>query len=133
VSTVTIELSPEQEAAVETLLNWRAGSPHGDNQYFTLGGFAGTGKTTLIAYLTDIWENVAVAAYSGKAAHVLRSKHVNATTIHSLIYVPMRTPRGVRYVRRDYLDGVGTSFLSSCPLCSWETTPSFHRLAPTRI
>jgi exodeoxyribonuclease-5 len=54
----------------------------------TLGGFAGTGKTTIIKYLTKFFPNFAVAAYTGKAANVLRKKGIPATTIHSRIYKP---------------------------------------------
>lgn len=54
----------------------------------TLGGYAGTGKTTLIKYLTKFFPNYAVAAYTGKAANVLRKKSIPASTIHSRIYKP---------------------------------------------
>lgn len=52
----------------------------------TLGGYAGTGKTTLIKYITKFFPNFAVCAYTGKAANVLRKKDIPACTIHSLIY-----------------------------------------------
>jgi len=54
----------------------------------TLGGYAGTGKTTLIKYLTKFFPTFGVAAYTGKAANVLRKKTIPATTIHSRIYKP---------------------------------------------
>jgi|688.fasta_scaffold08330_25 ATP-dependent exoDNAse (exonuclease V), alpha subunit - helicase superfamily I member len=54
----------------------------------SLGGYAGTGKTTLIKYLTKFFPEYAVAAYTGKAANVLRKKGISATTIHSRIYKP---------------------------------------------
>ena len=54
----------------------------------TLGGFAGTGKTTIIKYLNKFFPNFAVAAYTGKAANVLRKKGIIASTIHSRIYKP---------------------------------------------
>lgn len=60
----------------------------------TLGGFGGTGKTTIISYLTSVLEGFAVCAYTGKAAQVLRRKGVNASTIHSLIYKPFSEPDG---------------------------------------
>lgn len=64
----------------------------------TVGGYAGTGKTTLIKELIsqigsmcDSDKNrflVSVAAYTGKAASVLRKKGVSdASTIHQLIYI----------------------------------------------
>ncbi len=54
----------------------------------TLGGYAGTGKTTLIKYLTQFYPNFGVCAYTGKAANVLRKKGMSASTIHSRIYEP---------------------------------------------
>lgn len=52
----------------------------------SLGGYAGTGKTFIVKYLVKFFPNFAVAAYTGKAANVLRKKGINATTIHSRIY-----------------------------------------------
>lgn len=52
----------------------------------TIGGRAGTGKTTLIRHLVGLLPKFAVCAYTGKAANVLRGKGVDARTIHSLIY-----------------------------------------------
>ena len=58
----------------------------------SIAGFAGTGKTTLIAKLPKILKinnhaiSVAYATLTAKAALVLRNKGVPATTIHSLIY-----------------------------------------------
>ena len=55
----------------------------------TLGGYAGTGKTTLISYLTKFFPDFGVCAYTGKAANVLRTKGMHgASTIHSRIYEP---------------------------------------------
>lgn len=58
---------------------------------FRLGGYAGTGKTALISVLipelrTEHKKSVRVVAPTGKAASVLRSKGINATTIHGLCY-----------------------------------------------
>lgn len=53
---------------------------------FALGGFAGTGKTTLIKRVSDRYSSRCVA-FTGKAAYVLRSKGIpNTSTIHKLIY-----------------------------------------------
>ena len=73
--------SPQQEAALKAVMKWyRAG----DKQVFRLYGYAGTGKTTLAR---DFAGEVAFAAFTGKAAHVMRGKGcVNATTLHGLIY-----------------------------------------------
>jgi len=56
----------------------------------TLGGYAGTGKTTLIRQLVKKVDKFAVCAFTGKAANVLRKKRVSASTIHSLIYKPTK-------------------------------------------
>lgn len=57
-------------------------------QIFRLFGYAGTGKTTLARELANsVVGTVLFAAYTGKAAHVLRQKGcTDASTIHSLIY-----------------------------------------------
>lgn len=54
----------------------------------TMGGYAGTGKTTLVRYLVKLFPTFGVAAYTGKAANVLRRKGISARTIHSTIYRP---------------------------------------------
>jgi exodeoxyribonuclease-5 len=79
--------SPQQEAALKAVAAWlKRGSP----QVFRLFGYAGTGKTTLARKIAeDASGEVSFAAFTGKAAHVLRSKGCkDARTIHSLIYRP---------------------------------------------
>lgn len=54
-----------------------------------IGGFAGTGKTTIVRYLCGFFPGFGVSAYTGKASNVLRKKGIeDASTIHSRIYVP---------------------------------------------
>ena len=80
-----MQWSPQQDAALAAVGRWlKAGEP----QVFRLFGYAGTGKTTLARHLAEsISGDVAFAAYTGKAAHVMRGKGCkNAGTIHSLIY-----------------------------------------------
>ena len=82
-----MDLSPQQDAALKSVSRWlKAGKP----QVFRLFGYAGTGKTTLARYFAEhVDGSVQFAAFTGKAAQVLRSKGaVNARTIHSLIYRP---------------------------------------------
>lgn len=57
-------------------------------QVYRLFGYAGTGKTTLAQHLAaDVRGNVFFAAFTGKAASVLRQKGCpGASTLHSLIY-----------------------------------------------
>jgi exodeoxyribonuclease-5 len=80
-----MDWSPQQDKALRDCAEWIRNplSP----QVFYLAGFAGTGKTTLARHLVD--DHWRFAAFTGKAAHVLRQKGCNgATTIHSLIYRP---------------------------------------------
>lgn len=102
-----IQLSEDQRVCVDAIIAWRDSRPSGPTQTLTLGGYAGSGKTSVISYLVDIWSCTAVAAFCGKAAHVLRSKGVEATTIHALIYDCSPGPNGqMRFTRKDYLDHV---------------------------
>src|SRR5438552_2669946 len=81
--------SPHQDAALKAVADWLKGKPsHGDNQIFRLFGYAGTGKTTLAKHIAQqVDGKVAFAAFTGKAALVMRAKGCDgASTIHSLIY-----------------------------------------------
>lgn len=88
--TASVTPSDEQAAAVRKIVEWyRSG-----RQEFYLAGFAGVGKSTVAAVAIEELRqrcgvrNVRTAAYTGKAASVLRKKGVEgAQTIHSLIYV----------------------------------------------
>ena len=82
-----MQFSPQQDEALKAVARWlKTGRP----QVFRLFGYAGTGKTTLARYFAEhVDGQVQFAAFTGKAAQVLRSKGaVNARTIHSLIYRP---------------------------------------------
>lgn len=91
-------LSTEQNKIVDSILNWFKDS---SKQYITLGGYAGTGKTTVLGSITTLLNkdkkklNIAYCSYTGKAARVLERKlrDTNAVsysdyigTIHRLIY-----------------------------------------------
>ena len=81
-----MELSSQQKLVLYHLVN---GVKDKNLKQQTLGGYAGTGKTTLIKYLRQFFPDYGVCAYTGKAANVLRRKGVGgATTIHSRIYKP---------------------------------------------
>lgn len=102
-----ITLSPDQQLTLESILLWfkktqTANEP--SEPFITLGGYAGTGKTTLIAVIRqelaklDKDLKVGFASYTGKAARVLTSKLTQQKvilpkdtvgTIHSLIYSPI--------------------------------------------
>lgn len=110
-----MNLSKDQIDAKNTILDW-INSPR-RSSYLTLGGYAGTGKSTLIAEvrksLPDNW-SVAFCAFTGKATSVMKEKliKVNAlnsndviTTIHSLCYNVREDPETKQKVfyRRPYL------------------------------
>ncbi len=79
-----------QRSALDAVSKWMK-DPH-SKQVFYLGGYAGTGKTTLAKHLTQNSDKRWLfAALTGKAAHVLRQKGCLAQTIHSLIYKPNGT------------------------------------------
>ena len=79
--------SPEQDAALLAVDRWLKA---GDSPLFRLFGFAGAGKTTLARHFAEnAGGDVAFAAFTGKAAHVMRQKGcTDASTIHALIYRP---------------------------------------------
>jgi ATP-dependent exoDNAse (exonuclease V) alpha subunit len=93
-----IELSKDQQSCFDIITDWFKDA--GD--LLTMGGYAGTGKTTLISKLRNSLDSnirIAFCAYTGKASSVLRSK-LNVVgferfpndyvgTIHSLIYEPV--------------------------------------------
>ena len=73
-----------------------------------VGGFAGSGKSTLIKHLIHMLPDFSVCAFTGKAANVLRKKGMNAGTIHSLIYKPIKGDDGeVRFSLAPTLDFEG--------------------------
>ncbi len=97
----TYEPSNDQKIALESLLKWQKEKK---TPYITLGGFAGTGKTTLISVFRQELHKrkeelkVAFCSYTGKAARVLKQKLIeqnavfpkdSVSTIHALIYSPM--------------------------------------------
>lgn len=111
-------LSSDQAAALKKIGAWYKNKT---SPYLTVGGYAGTGKTTLIAYLRkalsdyDESSRVAFCAYTGKAARVLeqrlREQQVprrkdSVTTIHGLIYKTITDSSGdiTSWERRDVLE-----------------------------
>lgn len=81
-------LSPPQEQARAAVRQWLSGWKHGRSApFFYLAGYAGTGKTTIAKVLAEDVGSVCFASFTGKAAHVMRTKGCHgAKTIHSLIY-----------------------------------------------
>lgn len=80
----------EQNDGIRAVKYWY----HNSNKpFFYLAGLAGSGKTTIAKLAVDACgldpddtDEVLYAAYTGKAAMVLRRKKMFATTIHELIY-----------------------------------------------
>src|SRR5438094_3851163 len=86
--TDVVPLTNDQEEAISRILNWLNGDCRAVPE-FRLGGYAGTGKTTVLKELRkDIKDHhhSVVCAFTGKAVHVLQRKGILASTIHSLIY-----------------------------------------------
>ena len=97
-----MQLSFDQQQALQSLLDWQQAKIH--TKYITLGGYAGTGKTSLIALLRkELYRRnkkleAAFCSYTGKAARVLKSalkkekalyRGDSVSTIHGLIYSPV--------------------------------------------
>lgn len=99
-------LSPDQDRVILALSDWVRTRP---TPYVTVGGYAGTGKTTLISVLRSLIKEhdpklrVAFACYTGKASQVLKQKLVaqgsiqpkdSCGTIHSLMYTAVTNEDG---------------------------------------
>lgn len=79
------EWSGQQDEALNAVSAWLKDT--GGPQVFRLFGWAGTGKSTLAVHLAQGVKSVKYAAFTGKAALVMRRKGCKgASTIHSLIY-----------------------------------------------
>ena len=90
-----IVVSDAQNVALKKIIEWYKGG-RSTPQVFYLAGYAGTGKFTLAKIVSDTLAaeatfNVIPAAFTGKAANVLRQKgNPNAMTFHSGMYIPVR-------------------------------------------
>ncbi|MCX4474840.1 ATP-dependent RecD-like DNA helicase [Micromonospora sp. NBC_01655] len=91
-ATRELEFAPQQQEAIQRITDWFADDT---SQVFRLFGYAGTGKTTLARHIVEgLGVSALYAAFTGKAAYVLRSKGCdNASTVHSLIYQPVEKAR----------------------------------------
>ena len=117
-----IILNKGQKRAVDIIVPWYR---KGCEQIIEMSGGPGTGKTTIVKYITnvlglDIQSEVLFVTYVGKASLQLRLSGVNAKTIHSTFYQlekeylydeynrPMRYANGrlmykMNFVRKSYL------------------------------
>lgn len=105
-----IDFSEDQKKVFADLVTF----VNSKEKLLTFGGYAGTGKTTILAELVNAFKEkkrIACCSFTGKAASVLRSK-LNALgaspsycgTIHSLIYrySPLNSPKWVKVRRLEY-------------------------------
>lgn len=84
------ELSPQQDRAAAAFKAWLADPSPNRKPFFYLAGYAGSGKSFLASTLAEEVETAVFAAFTGKAAMVMRGKGCEgASTIHSLIYTPI--------------------------------------------
>lgn len=115
-----IDLSSDQKKALKAVLEWYE-KKKDSMQFVTLGGYAGTGKTTLIALIRKELDKrnkntkVGFASYTGKASRVLKNKlndqqsiykQDSIGTIHSLIYSPIINSRDeiIGWQKKDEID-----------------------------
>lgn len=118
------DLSPDQLSAYNAITRWISGG-HDEPGVLSLGGYAGSGKSTLVSLIAAQVDLPAFCAYTGKATSVLRRKLAIAGTetvgtqrrsrdgeissevrpycgtIHSLIYRPCdcREPKTVEVLK----------------------------------
>ncbi len=115
--------SPQQNEALSTAGAWLR-IRH--QPTFYLAGFAGAGKSTLAMHLASYAKgDVAFAAFTGKAARVMRSKGCRgAKTIHALIYnTEVNESTGeVRVTLKDpgALDKYGLIVIDECSMVNEE-------------
>lgn len=98
-----LTLNSSQQIAMESFKKWLKDY---HLKIFTLTGFAGTGKTYLLSEMTkELYKRgiiYKVVAPTGKAATVLRTKGIDATTIHKLIYDVVEHKDGtISFERKD--------------------------------
>lgn len=98
-----MHLSKDQSDGLKLMVEWFQKQ---STQIFTLAGYAGVGKTTLIQAFTsqlniDPVKNIVYLAYTGKACGVLkRMGNRNTMTLHSFLYDPVEEFDGRRKVLR---------------------------------
>lgn len=91
-----MRLTDEQQAVHDEIVRWF--EDPGTPQVLRLFGPAGTGKTTLVGHVRQSLAeaDVLFGAYSGKAAHVLRTRGCEgAATLHSLCQIRTGNPAKV--------------------------------------
>ena len=127
-----IELSSDQSNAIEQILDWYKAYQRKEDvpQVLTLGGYAGTGKTTVMSFLRKELhpdDRVAFMAFTGKATAVLDKKLSkdwnvvdNISTIHSFMYRPILKNHEI----------VGWEHKDMCDKDGWYSWEEMVNLAP---
>lgn len=98
-----ITLTENQQSVLEDARNW-------DGKKLTIGGYAGTGKTSLIKEMLkdEHYKEWAVASFTGKAVEVLRTKGIDrAQTIHNLMYHVIMSKKDIEFKRAQSLGRAG--------------------------
>jgi len=131
-----IVLSPDQEQAVSSVLEWYNEAKDGlEHHTKTMGGYAGTGKTTVLSYIRrELGEDISVGfvSFTGKAVSVMRRKLYESktfhhgldhiSTIHSFMYRPITDSKGnvIDWEQKEMLEqGRGVPFNAR----EWEFAP----------
>jgi exodeoxyribonuclease-5 len=79
-----VDFAPQQAQALDAVNQWLKTK---SKPWFYLGGYAGTGKTTVAKHFAGGVDRPKFGAYTGKASEVMRKKGCkDASTIHKLIY-----------------------------------------------
>lgn len=126
---MALQLTAEQQAPVDAF----ASLVSGRKRRLCLGGHAGTGKTEVIRAIVDRYGDdteIVVCTPTGKAAHVLRAKGVDACTIHSLIYRPHVSRKGeLSFERRAGADHIDVAIVDEASMLSAQLVRDFERRA----
>ena len=104
-----ISLSEDQEVAYKSIIDWFENQT-AKKPSISLGGYAGTGKSTVISYfiknyIVENGLNFRTMAFTGKAVSVLRRKGVESNTIHSTIYATLDKEKLEEYIMDYVRDG----------------------------
>lgn len=87
---MNITPTEEQTRGIQAIADWYK---NGSSPFFYLAGYAGSGKSTIAQLAVEAcgldpsdYNQVLYAAYTGKAAMVMRRNGLHASTVHSIIY-----------------------------------------------
>jgi exodeoxyribonuclease-5 len=108
---MTVTLTDKQKSAIDDLKNWFRNRT-GEQQVFSVLGYAGAGKSTMVKYaLAELGvdphqaagsSGFLAATFTGKAALVMSRKGTPAQTIHSLIYrVSDASPQEIERIKTE--------------------------------